>query len=381
MTGTLTRVGAIVTKEFKHLGRDRRMLAAVILLPILQLLLFAFALSYDVEHVTTIVIDSDQTATSQQYASRYEQSTFFNVVAHSDSLSDVDTAFDRGTARVAVIIPAGFEHTIKAGGRAEVAVLVDGSEPTSARVGRSYSVAINQIFSAELTSEWAAKQGLGLSSIGSLEPRMRTWYNPDRRSSDFLIPGLMVVILAIVTVQQTAVTLVRERTLGTEEQLQVSPLRKLELMIGKVIPWTLLAFVDVVLITLIGVYGLGVPLRGSIGALALGAALFILSSLGMGLAMSAIAPSEDTANIGAMMIAFLPSFLLSGFVFPLEQMPLVVQWISYVFPARYMVSLSRGVFLKGADLAQVWPEVSALALISLVLIVLSTVLYSRRARQ
>lgn len=380
MTG-FTRMGAVIAKEFKHLGRDKRMLAAVVLMPIMMLILFSYALSFDIDHVRTIVIDQDRTQTSQQYVQRYTQSEFFDVVAHGDSMSEVDEAFAKGTARVAVIVPAGFERTLDAGGRAEVAVLVDGSEPNAARVGQSYSVAINQLFSTELTREWAEQQGLDLSSVGTLEPRIRTWYNPDRDSSDFLIPGLMVVILAIVTVQQTAVTLVRERSLGTEEQLEVSPMRKLELMIGKVIPWTLLAFIDVVVIISIGVFGLGVPLRGSIPALAVGATLFILSCLGMGLAVSAIASSEDTANIAAMMIALLPSFMLSGFVFPLEQMPAVVQWVSYAFPARYMVTLSRSVFLKGAGFADVWPQLLALSVITVVLIMISTVLYSRRARQ
>lgn len=376
-----SRMGAVAVKEFRHLGRDKRMLAAVVLLPIMLLILFSYALSFQIDHVTTIVVDQDKTATSQQYVQRYAQSTFFHVVAHSDSMSDVDEAFAKGTAKVAVIIPPGFEHTINSGQRAEVAVLVDGTEPNSARAAKSYSVAINQVFSTELTREWAERQGLDLSSLGTLDPRIRTWYNPDRDSSDFLIPGLMVVILAIVTVQQTAVTLVRERTLGTEEQLEVSPMRKVELMIGKVIPWTILAFVDVIAIVSIGVFGLGVPLRGSIPALAVGATLFILSCLGMGLAVSAVAPTEDTANIAALMIALLPSFLLSGFVFPLEQMPQVVQWISLAFPARYMVSLSRGVFLKGAGFAELWPELTALAITTFILIAIATVMYARLARR
>jgi ABC-2 type transport system permease protein len=374
-------MGAVVAKEFKHLGRDPRMLAAVILLPIMQLLLFAYALSFDVDQVPTVVIDMDKTQTSQQYAGRYEQSVFFNVVRHGETMDDADVSFQRGVARVAVIIPAGFEHQIKSGAQAEVAVLVDGSEPNSARVGQLYSVALNQLFSAELTREWAERQGLDLSAVSGMEPRVRTWYNPNRRSSDFLIPGLMVVILAIVTIQQTAVTLVRERTLGTQEQLEVSPMRQVELMLGKIIPWALLAFVDVVVIIAIGVFGMGVPLRGSIPMLALGATLFILSSLGFGLAISAVAPTEDTANIGALMLAFLPSFLLSGFVFPLGQMPEVVQWISYVFPARYMMSLSRGVFLKGAGFAELWPELAALAVTSFILIAIATVLYARKVRQ
>jgi ABC-2 type transport system permease protein len=376
-----TRVGAVVVKEFKHLGRDRRMLAAVILLPIMELLLFAYALSFDVDQVPTIVIDLDKTQTSQQYVGRYDQSDFFDIVGYGEAMDDADTAFARSTARVAVIIPAGFEHTVKSGEHAEVGVLVDGSEPNSARVGQLYSVALNQLFSTELTREWAERQGLDLSAATGLEPRIRTWYNPNRRSSDFLIPGLMVVILAIVTIQQTAVTLVRERSLGTEEQIEVSPMRQAELMIGKLIPWTLLAFVDVVVIIAIGVLAMGVPLRGSVPVLTLGATLFIFSSLGFGLAISAVAPTEETANIGALMLAFLPSFLLSGFVFPLGQMPEIVQWISYIFPARYMMSLSRGVFLKGAGLAEVLPELSALAITSLALIVIATVLYARKVRK
>lgn len=377
---SLTRIGAVVVKEFRHLGRDKRMLAIVVLMPIMMLILFSYALSFDIENVTTIIIDTDRTPTSQRYVQNYAQSDFFEVAAHGDSMRDADQAFATGAARVAVIIPAGFERALNAGQHAEVAVLVDGSEPNAARVGRSYSVALNQVLSAELTADWAEQQGLDLSSVGRLDPRIRTWYNPDRRSSDFLIPGLMVVILAIVTVQQTAVTLVRERRLGTEEQLLVSPLRQLELMIGKVIPWTLLAFLDVVVIIAIGVLGLGVPLRGSVLALSLGAGLFILSSLALGLLVSAIAPTEDTANIAALMIAFLPSFLLSGFAFPLEQMPTIVQWISYIFPARYMVELSRGVFLKGAGVLEVWQPLMMLAAITAVLITVATIRYSRRAR-
>lgn len=376
-----TRIGAVVAKEFRHLGRDPRMLAAVVLLPIMLLVLFSYALSFDIRSVSTIVIDQDQSATSQRYLQGYEQSDFFDVMARGSSMTDADEVFATSTAKVAVIIPAGFEGTIEADGHAEVAVLVDGTEPNSARVARSYSVAINQLASTAMTREWAERQGIDVSGVGTLDARIRTWYNPDQRSSDFLIPGLMVVILAIVTIQQTAVTLVRERTLGTEEQLEVSPMHKLELMIGKLIPWTLLALVDVAVIVAIGVLVLDVPLRGSVAALAVGAVLFILANLGMGLAVSAVAPSEDTANIAAMMIALLPSFMLSGFVFPLNQMPVVLQWISAVLPARYMVSLSRGVFLKGAGFAELWPDLLALAIAAAVLIAVSTLMYSRKARR
>lgn len=380
MKASLTRIGAVTNKEFKHLLRDVRTLAAVVLLPVIQLLLFAYAISFDVDNVPTMVIDYDKTPASSEYVRAYDASSFFKVVAHGDTLNQVDTAFDANTARVAVVIPAGFGETIAAGDKAQVAVLIDGSEPNSAKISQAYSVALNQLYDQSMTKSWATSQGLDLSGIGALEPRVRTWYNPERNSTIFLIPGLMAVIIAIVTVQQTAVTLVRERALGTEEQLLVSPMRRTELMVGKLLPWTLIAFIDVVMVILLGMAVFGVPLRGTPLVLALGSALFVFASLGMGLLISAVAPSAETANIMALMIAFLPSFLLSGLAFPLDQIPVVLQWISGIFPARYMVTIARGVFLKGSGFAELWPELLTLAGYALVMVLVAARLYGRKAR-
>jgi ABC-2 type transport system permease protein len=379
MNATFSRVGAIVIKEFKHLTRDPRTLAAVVILPVIQLLLFAFAISFNVDNVPTIVVDYDQTQTSRDYVRAYDGSTFFKVVSHGASNSEVDAAFDSNTASVAIIIPAGFERTINTGGQAQVGVLIDGSEPNSAKIAKAYSVALNQVYNQSMTAQWADSQGLDISGIGGLQPRLRTWYNPEQNSTIFLIPGLMAVIIAIVTVQQTAVTLVRERTLGTEEQLRVSPMRRVELMIGKLLPWTLIAFIDVALIVFLGMALFQVPLRGDPVVLALGAVLFVFASLGMGLLISAVAPSAETANIVALMVAFLPSFLLSGFAFPLSQIPVVLQGVSYLFPARFMVTISRGVFLKGSGLGELWPELLALAIYATVVVLVAAKLYGRKA--
>lgn len=381
MRDSLVRIGAIVGKEFKHLLRDRRTLAAVVLIPVVQLLLFAYAISFDVENVPTIVVDNDRTATSAAYVRAYDASSFFSVVEQASSTRAVDAAFDTNTARVAVIIPAGFERTVLSGQKAQVAVLIDGSEPNSARVSQAYAVALNQLYDQSMTRAWADTQGLDLSGLGTLEPRLRTWYNPERDSTIYLIPGLIAVILAIVTVQQTAVTLVRERALGTEEQLLVSPLKRVELMVGKLLPWTLISFADVVVIIALGMGVFGLPLRGTPAALAVGAVLFVFASLGMGLLISAIAPSAETANILAIMIAFLPSFLLSGLAFPLEQIPVVLQWFSYLFPARYMVTISRGVFLKGAGFAELWPELVSLAAYAAIMVLVAARLYGRKANR
>ena len=376
---SLDRIAAIVIKEFRHLGRDPRALLGVVITPIIQLLLFSWAISFDVDHVSTIVVDLDRTTQSSAYLRQYQASPFFQVVAEAQTMDEVDAAFDLNQAHLAIVIQAGFGQAIAGGGQGQVAVLVDGSEPTAAKISQAYTVAANQLYNQQLTRQWADTQGLDLSSVGALEPRVRTWYNPERRSSDFLIPGLMVVIIAIVTVQQTAVTLVRERDLGTEEQLEVSPLHKVELMVAKLLPWTVIAFIDVAAIIWLGRWLFGVPVRGDLGALAVGSALFVLAALGLGLLVSAIAPTTDTANILALMIAFLPSFLLSGLAFALDQIPAVLQWISYAFPARYMVTISRVVFLKGGGFAEVWPELLALGGYAVAMIAISTVLHGRRA--
>jgi len=380
MSGALDRIGAVVVKEFRHLFRDPRAIGIVLLMPVFQLLVFAYAISFDVSHLPTILVDNDRTPASREYLRQYTGSPLFEVVGYADAQSGVIQAFQTNRAQVGVIVPAGFGRRLASGTQGEVAVLIDGSETSSAKVAQAYTAGLNLLHGQEVATVWADSQGVTVSSLGGLEPRLRTWYNPERRSAIFLIPGLMVVIIAIVTVQQTALSLVRERDLGTGEQLAVSPLRRIELMIGKVMPWTALAFLDVAVIAALAVGLFGVPLRGDLAVLAAGAALFVFCCLGLGLVISAVAPSMEVANIAALLLAFLPTFLLSGFVFPLDQIPTFLQWISALFPARYMVTISRGVFLKGSGWAEVWPELAALGGYAVVALAAASVLYSRRSR-
>lgn len=374
------RIAALVAKEFRHLGRDRRTLAVVLALPVLQMVLFAFAISFDVKNVATVVIDTDRTPASAAYLRSYSSSDFFRVVGTADSLADVDRVFDHNLARIAVVVPPGFGRSLAAGEQAEVAVYLDGSEPTAARVGQAFATALNQVYGQRVTIDWADAQGLDVTSVGQLEPRVRTWYNPEKRSSDFLIPGLMVVIIMVVAVQQTAVSLVREREQGTDEQLAISPLAGWEMMIGKLAPWTLLAFAELAAITAVGMLFFDLPLRGSLGVLAAGAALFVFCSLGLGLVISAVAPSLESANMLGLLLSILPAFILSGFAFPLSSVPTALQVVSFLFPARFMVSISRGVFLKGAGFAELWPELAALGVYAVVVIAVAVMLSARRRR-
>ncbi|MFT3971112.1 MAG: ABC transporter permease [Micropruina sp.] len=380
MRASWNRIGALIAKEFRHLGRDRRTLAVVLALPVLQMILFAYAISFDVKNVSTVVIDQDRTPASAAYLRSYASSDFFHVVGTADGLSDVDRIFDHNEARIAVVVPSGFGRSLAAGEQATVAVYLDGSEPTAARVGQAFTTALNQAYGQKVAIEWADSQGLDVTAAGQLEPRVRTWYNPERRSSDFLIPGLMVVIIMVVAVQQTAVSLVREREQGTDEQLAISPLAGWETMIGKLAPWTLLAFGELAAITAVGMGFFALPLRGSLGVLALGAALFVFCSLGLGLVISAVAPSLESANMLGLLLSILPAFVLSGFAFPLSSVPVVLQWISSLFPARFMVDISRGVFLKGAGVSELWPELMALSIYAVVVIAVAVLLSARRRR-
>lgn len=378
MRETLRRIGAIARKEFIHIRRDPRIMISVLIMPTIQLLLFAYAISFDVTDVPTVVLDGDRTMASREYLASFEQSEFFRVVDHVDSTGAIDQAFDRSEARIAIMVRPGFGRALARGEKGQVAVLVDGSEPNSAQLGQTYAIALNETLGRDATFEYLERRAIDPSRAGGIQPYVRTWYNPERRSADFLVPGLMVVIIMIVTVQQTAVTLVKEKEQGTFEQIVVSPIRRGELMLGKVSPWVLLGLVDMLVVTLVAVFVFGVPLRGDVIALAVATFLFVLCSLGIGLLVSARSSSVEVANLVALLISFLPGFMLSGFAFPLQSVPRFLQFVSYLFPGRYMVVVARSVFLKGGGFDVLWPQIGALAIYAVVSLALASVLYSRR---
>jgi ABC-2 type transport system permease protein len=378
VSASIRRIAAIARKEFVHISRDWRMIVAVLVMPLFQLLLFAYAISFDVRNVPTVVWDQDRTDASRAYVAAAGQSGFFQLKGAVNDQSAVDRAFDRNEARVVIVIARGYSDAIAAGRKGRVAVLVDGSEPNSAQLGQAYAVALNNVLSRQTLVTWAEGRGASLSGIGQLEARIRNWYNPERNSSYFLVPALMVVIVMIVTIQQTSVTLVRERESGTLEQMLESPLREDELILGKVMPWALLGFVDTVGVTGISIAVFRVPLRGDLTVLAVGMFLFILCSLSIGLVISAMAPSIESANLIALLISFLPGFMLSGLAIPLGSIPPFLQLVSFVFPGRYMVEIARGVFLRGTTWDALGIQVLRLAIYASIGLGLATFLTRRR---
>jgi ABC-2 type transport system permease protein len=378
MRAAVARVLAIARKEFIHISRDWRMIVAVLVLPLAQLLLFAYAISFDVRNVPTVTLDLDKSVASRSYLDAYSKSGFFDVQGAVTDLAGIDSAFNRSQARVAIVVQRGYGDAIAAGRTGSVSVLIDGSEPNSAQLGQTYAVALNQALGRQALATWADSQGLGSLHVGSLQPRIQAWYNPERKSADFLIPGLMIVIIMIVTIQQTAVTLVKERENGTLEQLLESPLTHSELIVGKILPWAVLGVLDTVTITAVAMGVFGIPLRGDVLVLTVGIGLFIVCALSLGLVISAVAPSLESANISALLVSFLPGFMLSGMAFPLESIPPILQFVSYLFPARYMVEIARGVFLKGASWGILLPQVLSLAVYALVALGVATILNRRQ---
>jgi ABC-2 type transport system permease protein len=372
------RIGAVARKELLHIIRDPRTLIAILAMPILQLFLFSYALSFDVKNIPTAVLDQDVSQQSRQFVSAFEKSGYFTVTRRVSSLAEVDDVFDRGLDRAVVILKPGFGARLAAGETGEAAVLLDGSEPNSAQLGQGYATGLARAFGGKLTVSGAQTWGLDARRATSIRPLVRVWYNPEAQSAIYLIPGLVVVLIMFVTIQQTANTLVREKDAGTVEQLLVAPLRRAELMVGKLAPWVVLAAIDVVVITVVGVFLFGVPFRGDVWLYALASFLFIAGCLGFGLIISARATTIESANILATLLSILPGFLLSGFVFPIRNMPVALQFVTYLFPARYYMVINRTIFLKGGGLAVLWPQFVGLAVYALVTLTVASLMYQRR---
>jgi len=373
------RISTISGKEFLHIRRDPRLIAAIFIMPLLQLVLFAYALSFDIRNIDTVVINRDQSPISKRFVSSFTRSGYFTIVANLNRDSQIDKALDTNEAKVAISIPPDFTKELDKGGRPQVQILIDGSEPNTAIVAQGYATAITQSFSNNILIDNLSRHGL--SNAGKSAPiniSSRVWYNPKLEGIVFILPGLIVVIMANLAVIQTALALVREKDHGTIEQLIVSPLHPIELMLGKVFPFLLITLFDVLLITVVGILGFHVPFRGSFTYFAIGGGLFTLATLSLGLLISAVSSTMESANQLAAFVSMLPAFLLSGFVWPLENMPAPLRFISYLFPFRYFVAIVRNLFLKGTNLSVLWPNFLALLIFSVVTLALSAASFNEK---
>ncbi len=345
----------IVRKEFRQIRRDKRILAVLLFIPGLMLVMFGYALTFDVKHTSMAILDKDQTKTSREFVRLFFVSEYFDRVADLARDDEADKLLDAEQVRVVVVIPRGFSADLAAGDGASVQVLVDGANSNAASTVLGYVGTIIQQYSLQILTE-ASMRLSGRTFELPVDFRQRVWYNPELESAKFLVPGLIAFILMVTAVISTAMAVVREREHGTMEQIIVSPIRPVELILGKTIPYTLISLIATVAILIVGYILFGVTIKGSVLLLFLVTVLFLVGGLGMGLLISTLVETQQLAFMIAVIVSMLPTFILSGFVFPIRNMPVVIQAVTYIIPARYFLVALRAIILKGAGIAAFWDQ-------------------------
>ncbi len=371
------RLFAIMRKELIQIRRDRRTLAIMFLIPVFQLIMFGYAVTTDVKHLPLAVLDRDKSAASRELIDTYQASTYFDIAYTVGSESELAYLMDSGAARAGLIVPAGYGADLARRGSAQVSFAIDGSDPTVANTALAAAQTIGQAKSAEIVQAMLSRSGLNVSDMPGLDVRTRVWYNPDLASANYMVPALIGVILQTLTAMLTALAIVRERELGTIEQLIVTPLRPWELVVGKIVPYVLIAFFDTVEVLVIGTLWFQVPIRGSVVLLLGLACLFLMSSLGIGLFISTVAHKQQEAML-LTFFTMLPSIFLSGFMFPLVAMPAALRALSYGIPLTYFLVIVRGIVLKGVGLQVLMPQVVALVVFGVAIMSLSTLRFRKR---
>ncbi len=341
------RLLAVVRKEFIHISRDPRSLAMAFLMPVILLVLFGYAITMDIKTLDLGVFDQDKTAESRRFVEGFPASGYFRVVRVLDRADDIDRLLDMNRVHLVLAIPSGFGESVKRGKSVSIQALFDGSDANTATIAMGYAEAIAGRFNAS--------QGVSATPL-SVDLRLRVWYNPELKSRWFIIPGLIAVIMGVISALLTSLTVAREWEQGTMEQLISTPIHPVELFLGKITPYFCIGMVDVLLSVAMGVWVFGVPLRGSLMFLLGVAAIFLVGGLGLGILISTIAKSQLVASQAAFVLTLLPAFMLSGFLYSIDNMPQFLQKLTYAIQSRYFVTILKDVFLKGSPPASLGKE-------------------------
>ncbi|MFA7173667.1 MAG: ABC transporter permease [Kiritimatiellia bacterium] len=356
----IERIKRMLVKEFIHIFRDPKMKGVIFLMPIIQVLVFGYAVTTDVKNVATAVFDLDNSIASRELVARFENSGYFDVVAHLQNDVQVREALDRGKIRTVLRMNKGFEQELRAGRMAQLQVLLDGTDSNTAGIVLDYSARIaGEISQAILITRLSRIKGL-FSPPAGVNIQTRAWFNENLESRNFYVPGVIAILVMLITLMLTSMAVVREKEVGTMEQIMVTPITPAEFILGKSLPFALIGFADVIVITLIGVFWFEVPIRGDLALLFLATALYLMTTLGIGLLISTVSQTQQQAMMSTFFFYF-PAVLLSGFMFPIANMPQVIQWLTTLNPLRYFLIIIRGIFLKGVGLSVLWPHMLALA--------------------
>jgi ABC-2 type transport system permease protein len=354
------RIKQMLIKEFIQVSRDPRMRTVIFIIPCIQTIVIGYAVTLDVRDARTAVYDLDNTAQSRELVARFLDSGYFRAVAYVDDDEQAQDLIDRGRASLVLRINHGFAEDLEAGRTAHVQVIVDGTDSNTAGIVLSYASRTTGALSEQIVIERLGRLAGARQNPNLVDLRSRAWFNENLESRNYFVPAVIVVVVTLVTLLLTSMAVVREKEIGTMEQIMVTPITPVEFVLGKTVPFALIGFADVILVTLVGTFWFEVPIRGSVALLLLATGLYLMTTLGAGLLISTISQTQQQAMMSTFFF-FFPAMLLSGFAFPIANMPEVVQWLTLANPLRYFLVIVRAIFLKGVGAAVLWKELAALA--------------------
>ncbi len=363
----IRRTLSVMRKEFLHIIRDPRTLASMFFMPLMMLFVVGYAVAGDVDHLATAVLDHDRTTESRALISTYQASNYFDVVRYVESQDQLGRLLDSGQVRAGLVIPAGYSRDLERGEEVQVSVMIDGSDPNVANTAFAAAQSVGQAQSVKIIEK---RMGISMAEQPGLKVEPRVWYNPDMEGVNFLIPGLIGMILQMTATQLTAMAIVREKEMGTIEQLIATPIRPYELILGKVVPYTFVAFSNLAMVLGVGVWLFKVPVHGSIPLLLALSSFFLLASLGVGLFFSTVANTQREAML-LTVFTLMPSIFLSGYFFPIEAMPVVLQYVSKLIPLTYALVITRGIIMKGVGLEILLDQVIVLGIFMVAILTLA----------
>lgn len=366
----------IVMKELRQVLRDKRLRFMAIAAPVIQLTVLGYAAVTDVKYIPLVVCDYDRGSISRGVVDRFLNSGYFELAGTVDTADGVDEYIEHGRAGLALVIPPDFGEKVLGRHTAQLQVIADGTDGNSANIALAYASMIVNSYSQELLADMLAKNPQA-ETPPRIAPQIRVWHNASLESRNFMVPGVVVFVLMLITMSMTSMAIVREREIGTMEQILVTPIRPWQLLFGKLIPYIIIGMIDVTLVLLVAVFWFHVPLRGSVWLVYFTSAIFILTTLGLGLFVSTVARTQQQALMIAQFGFFIPFIYFSGFVFPIENMPVAIQKITYLVPVRYFLEIIRGIFLKGTGLDVLWPQVLALVAIGVSVFTLAVFRFRR----
>ncbi len=374
---SIKRIIAITKKEFIHIRRDRRSLILSFMIPIILLVLFGYALSLDVRDIPTTILNYDDSKYSREFISSFSQSGYFTINDYVYDYDELEENIISGKSLVAIVIPPDFSKNLIAGENVQVQTIIDGSSSNKASIANGYIEGITQSFSSNIIAD---KNIIGEAGT-PLDTDIRIWFNPELESKNFIIPGIIALIMMMISSLLTSQVISKEWENGTMEQLIVSPIKTQELILGKIIPYFIIGILDLAIIVISGRLLFGIPMEGSIILLFALSSLFLIGALSLGITISIIAKSQVLSYQMAMLVSFLPSYILSGLVFPISSMPKIIQYISYLVPAKYFITILRGIFLKGSGFIILSMEVLYLAVFAIIVFIVANLRFIKKLAQ